>query len=224
VRIPTAKLDVVSDTICPWCYIGKRHLDAALSILAVEGFPIEVHWRPFQLNPNMPKDGVDRRLYRSSKFGSWEKSEVLDAQVTSAGATDGLNFHHELMTRTPNTVASHILVRLAYEIGHAPLQNRIVEALFAAYFTEGRDVGDHAVLAAIGSEAGLDRDSVFAAVADPAREAAVAADEQLARKLRLSGVPSFVLDGHYLFSGARTVGAMVDALREADADWAAANE
>jgi predicted DsbA family dithiol-disulfide isomerase len=141
------RLDIVSDTICPWCYVGKRRLAAALPILEAEGLTFDVAWCPFQLNPTMPREGLDRRAYRSAKFGSWEKSHALDAQVTEAGASAGLVFRHDLMAKTPNTVASHALIHLARETGDAAMQDGVVEALFSAYFTQGLDVGDPAVLA-----------------------------------------------------------------------------
>ncbi len=212
-----SKLEIVSDTICPWCYVGKRHLEAALSVLADEGLTFDVHWRPFQLNPDMPASGLDRRAYRSAKFGSWEKSQALDAQVAAVAAADGLSLRHDLMQRTPNTIASHALVRLADDIGGPALQDRVVEALFAGYFTEGRDIGSLEVLTQIGVGAGLDQGVVVEALADPARRAAVHADEQLARSLHLNGVPSFVMDGRYLFSGAQPAGAMARAFRIASA-------
>jgi predicted DsbA family dithiol-disulfide isomerase len=211
------KLDIVSDTICPWCYVGKRRLEVALPILLAGGLAFELRWRPFQLNPDMPKVGLDRRAYRSAKFGSWEKSLALDAQVAAAGAAEGLEFRHDRMLKTPNTVASHILVGLAYDIGGAALQGRVVEALFAGYFNQGRDVGDPQILADIGAEAGLDRASILSAITDPERTDSVVKDESLARKLHLNGVPSIVLDGRYLFSGARSVPAIVQALRDASA-------
>jgi predicted DsbA family dithiol-disulfide isomerase len=210
-----SKLEIVSDTICPWCYVGKRHLEAALPILLAEGLAFDLRWRPFQLNPDMPKTGLDRRAYRSAKFGSWQKSLALDAQVAEAGAVAGLEFRHDRMLKTPNTVASHILISLSYDVGGAALQDRIVEALFAGYFTQGRDVGDPEILAAIGAGAGMDRAQILAAVADPERSALVLQDESLARKLHLNGVPSIVLDGRYLFSGAQPVSAIVQTLREA---------
>lgn len=213
-------LDVVSDTICPWCFVGKRRLAAALPTLAAEGLAFEIIWRPFQLNPTMPKDGLDRRAYRSAKFGSWEKSQALDAQVAAAGASEGLAFRHDLMERTPNTLAAHALIRLAHDIGGADLQDRIVEALFAAYFTQGRDIGNPAVLADLGAEAGINREKVVAHLADPASGEAVAYDERLARGLGLNGVPSVVLDGRFLFSGAQPTPVMVRALREAVAELA----
>jgi predicted DsbA family dithiol-disulfide isomerase len=211
------RLDIVSDTICPWCYVGKRRLAAALPILEAEGLTFDVTWRPFQLNPTMPREGLDRRAYRSAKFGSWEKSQALDAQVTEAGASAGLVFRHDLMAKTPNTVASHALIRLARETGDAAMQDRVVEALFSAYFTQGLDVGDPAVLADLAEGAGIERSRASAFLSEPASFDAVIDDEKLARGLGLDGVPSFVLGGNYLFSGAQPTSVMVRALREASA-------
>jgi predicted DsbA family dithiol-disulfide isomerase len=216
----TFHLDIVSDTICPWCYVGKRRLAQALPLLAAEGLSFDVTWRPFQLNPDLPKEGLDRRIYRSRKFGSWEKSQALDKQVAEAGRTEGLAFRHDLMAKTPNTLASHALIRFAYTVGGAALQERVVEAVFAAYFTQGRDVGNPDVLADVGEGAGLDRNRVLALLSDSASAKAVVDDEQLARDLGLSGVPSFVLEGQHLFSGAQPVATIVRALREAAAGLA----
>jgi predicted DsbA family dithiol-disulfide isomerase len=207
-------LDIVSDTICPWCYVGKRRLEEAVPILKAEGLTLDVTWRPFQLNPTMPKEGLDRRAYRSAKFGSWEKSQALDAQVAQAG---GSVFRHDLMAKTPNTVASHALIRLAHETGGSAMQDRVVEALFSAYFTQGLDVGNPVVLADLAEGAGIERRRASAFLSDPASLEAVIQDETLARGLGLNGVPSFILDGNYLFSGALPTSAMVRALREASA-------
>lgn len=215
--VPRMRLDIVSDTICPWCYIGKRRFAAALPLLAAEGITFEVHWQPFQLNPDMPTKGIDRRAYRTAKFGSWEKSLALDAQVAAAGQSEGLTFRHDLMARTPNTLASHTLIRLARQEGGFDLQDQMVEALFVAYFTEGRDIGDPAVLTEIAEQAGLERTRTEACLADPANVEAVRHDEQLARRLGLNGVPSVLLEGHYLFSGAHPTPVVVRALREASA-------
>jgi predicted DsbA family dithiol-disulfide isomerase len=212
------RLDIFSDLICPWCYIGKRRLEAALPVLADEGLRFEVTWRPFQLNPAMPAEGLDRRTYRSAKFGSWEKSEALDAQVADAGAGDGIAFRHALMARTPNTVASHALLRFAHGAGGSALQGRLIEALFAAYFTQGRDVGDLSVLADLGAEAGLRRDEVVSYLTDPASRDAVLLEEKLARDLCLNGVPSVAIDGYVLFSGAQPTPAIVRVLRQAAAE------
>ena len=211
-------LDIISDTICPWCYVGKRHLEAALPVLAAEGTHFAITWRPFQLNPDMPQAGVERRQYRTQKFGSWERSLQLDAQIAQAGQEAGLAFRHDLMLRTPNSVASHTLVRMAHEQGGAEMQDRVVEALFAAYFTQGADVGDHAVLTAIAAQAGLDPAAAAERLRDPAARAAVVAEDARARAHGFNGVPSFVLGGYFLWSGAQPADAMVRALRQASAE------
>ena len=211
----TLHLDIVSDTICPWCYVGKAHLAQALPVLAAEGLVFAITWRPFQLNPDMPGEGVDRRMYRTRKFGSWERSQQLDAGVARAAAAAGLPMRHDLMVRTPNTVASHVIMALAHEAGGAALQDRFADVLFVAYFVGGQDVGDVETLATLAADAGLPREDALAALADPARAEAVRRDERLARELRLDGVPSFVLDGRFLFSGAQPASVMVQALRQA---------
>jgi predicted DsbA family dithiol-disulfide isomerase len=157
----TLAIEVISDAICPWCWVAKRRLDRAIAALAPAITPT-VTWRPFELNPEMPKAGVDRRAYRSAKFGSWQRSQALDAQVTAAGRSEGLVFNHDKMERTPNTIDAHRLTRLAGQQGK---QHDVVEGLFAAYFNEGRDVGDPTVLADVGASAGLDRARILAMLA-----------------------------------------------------------
>ena len=149
----TLAIEVISDAICPWCWVAKRRLDRAIAALAPD-ITASVAWLPFELNPEMPKAGVDRRAYRSAKFGSWQRSQALDAQVAAAGRSDGFVFNHDRMERTPNTVDAHRLIWLAGQHGK---QVAVVEGLFAAYFNEGRDVGDATVLAEIGASVGLDR-------------------------------------------------------------------
>lgn len=206
-------LEVVSDTICPWCYIGKRRLETALGAIGAD-IIFEVRWRPFELNPDMPREGLDRKRYRSAKFGSWERSLELDAQVEAAGAADGLDFHHERMNKTPNTVASHVLINLA---GEADLQGDVVEALFRAYFVDGEDVGDVNVLAAIGAKAGLDRTLIDEALANEERRAAVKADARAFSQSGISGVPTVLLNRFSLFSGAQRPALIERALRKAAA-------
>ena len=205
------QLDIVSDTICPWCWIGKRHLAAALPLLAAEGLTFATTWRPFQLNPAMPLGGVDRHTYRTAKFGSWERSQAMDAQVARAGASAGLDFRFDRMLRTPNTIASHVLLRLALDQLGPARQDQLAETLFVAYFNQGADIGDVATLATIGTAAGIDTTSL----SDPAAQEAARAEEAAARRNDLDGVPSFILEGHLLFSGAQPVETMVQALRHA---------
>lgn len=206
------RLQVVSDAICPWCWIGKAHLDAALEILRAEGIVFEVGWLPYQLNPDMPDEGVDRRAYRTQKFGSWERSQQLDAQVAEAGRTAGLAFRHDLMARTPNTVEAHRLIRLAADAG---VQHAVVERLFRAYFQDGKDIGDRAILAAEGSAAGMPEEAIAAFAGGEAARAEVVAESLGLAQAGISGVPSFVLDRHLLFSGAMPAERMAEGLRRA---------
>ena len=204
------RLEIVSDAICPWCWIGKAQLDAALALLAEEGLLFETGWLPFQLNPDMPAEGVDRRAYRTEKFGSWEKSLELDARVADAGRSAGLAFRHDLMARTPNTVEAHRLVKLA-----GPAQHAVVERLFRAYFQEGHDVGEAATLASLGAEAGMAEEALAAfRDTDAGREEVVAESIGLSQA-GISGVPSFLLDRHFLFSGAMPADRIADGLRRA---------
>ncbi len=211
---PARTIDVISDAICPWCWIGKRNLEAALAELAGEGLHFAIRWRPFQLNPDMPPEGVERAAYRARKFGSLEKSRQLDAQVAEAGRAAGLAFRHDLMLRTPNTVAAHRVIRLAESAG---VQDAVVEALFRGYFQEGQDVGDAATLVAIGAGAGLDGAAVAAMLGTEDGRAEVLAEDMAARRGGLDGVPSFLMDRHMLFSGAMPGPRMADAFRRAHA-------
>ncbi len=194
-----SRLDVYSDVICPWCYIGKRHMQVALGRVAAEGHAFTVSWRPFQLNPEMPLDGVARDEYRRAKFGTLERSRELDAQVARAAAEAGLQIRHDLMQRTPNTLAAHRLIQFAAERGR---QDDVVDSLFAAYFVEGRDIGARETLIDIAEGAGLDR-GVVGDFLDSGRLAREVQDEdQAVRQAGLTGVPTFVLERHVLFSGA----------------------
>jgi len=131
-------VDVISDVICPWCFIGKRRLERAVAALH-GSHEVRVRWLPFQLNPQMPKEGVSRREYRTRKFGSWERSQELDAQVAEAGEAEGIHFAFDRMERTPNTLEAHRLIWLADTEG---VQDAVVESLFRAYFTDGRDISN----------------------------------------------------------------------------------
>lgn len=191
-------IEVISDAICPWCWVGKRRLDRALAALSPE-INATVTWKPFELNPDMPKEGLDRRAYRSRKFGSWERSQGLDAQVAAAAKADGLDFHHDRMERTPNTMDAHRLIWLA---GREGKQDAVVEGLFSAYFHEGRDVGASDVLLEVGSAAGLNPARISAMLASYEGLNEVASELDRAGRLRVSGVPTVVVNGRPLFSGA----------------------
>jgi predicted DsbA family dithiol-disulfide isomerase len=206
------RIDVISDAICPWCWIGKAHLDAALEELRGEGLVFQIRWRPFQLNPDMPEEGVERATYRAAKFGSEERARQLDAQVAEAGRAAGLTFRHDLMRRTPNTVAAHRVIRAAEQAG---MQQPVVEALFRGYFQEGQDIGDPATLDAIAAGAGLP--GMAAMLAGEEHRQEVLAEDLAARRGGISGVPSFLMDRHLLFSGAMPGPRMAEAFRQADA-------
>jgi predicted DsbA family dithiol-disulfide isomerase len=204
------RIDIVSDAICPWCYIGKRQLERALAILADEGLRFSVHWNPFQLNPDMPAEGRDRTAYRTWKFGSAEKAAALDQRITEAAAAVGLGFRTDLMTRTPNTIAAH---RTVWFAGQKGVQDAVMEAVFKAYFIEGRDIGDTGVLADCAAASGLERAEVADFLGSDLAAEEMRAADRAAREAGVSGVPSFFLDGYSLFSGAMPAETIADALR-----------
>jgi predicted DsbA family dithiol-disulfide isomerase len=209
-----ARLDIISDAICPWCYIGKRQLERAMALIDPAALRLEVHWRPYQLNPDMPQAGLPRAEYRARKFGA-AKAAGLDQRITEAAAAVGLAFRTDLMTRTPNTVAAHRLAWWAERLGGAALQDRIIEAMFRAYFVEGLDVGDHGVLAALAASAGMAADAATAFLAGSEGRDAVVAEDAAARAAGLNGVPTFAMEGHVLFSGAVPAETMAEAFLSA---------
>lgn len=209
---PTGRrIDIVSDAICPWCYIGKRQLERALPMLEQEGLRFSVHWNPFQLNPDMPKEGRDRMAYRAQKFGSVEKARELDERVANAAAAVGLSFRPDLMLRTPNTLDAH---RLIWFAGREGVQDPVMEAVFAAYFTQGRDIGDRDVLADCAVNGGVDRSSAAEFLASDLAAKEMLAADRAAREAGVNGVPSFFLDGYGLFSGAMPAETIAEALRK----------
>ena len=205
-----SRIDIVSDAICPWCYIGKRQLERALAALAADRLHFAVHWNPFQLNPDMPREGVDRAVYRAAKFGDAARARALDERIVEAAANVGLAFRPDLMTRTPNTLDAH---RLVYFAGEQGVQDAVAEALFAAYFTRGRDIGQQATLVDCAIEAGLDGREVAAFLASDKAGPEILAADRAVRKAGVEGVPAFFLDGYGLFSGAVPAERMAEALR-----------
>jgi predicted DsbA family dithiol-disulfide isomerase len=198
-------IEVASDVVCPWCYIGKRRLEKALALLGGEVQP-EIRWLPFQLNPEMPKEGISREDYRKAKFGSIERSRGLDARVAAEGEGEGIAFAFERMQRTPNTTAAHQLIDLAQKQGRG---TPVVDALFKAYFEQARDIGDAAVLAEIASGAGV---TGWPQQADGKQ---VAALEEDVRNLGISAVPTFILNRKLGVSGAHPPEALAQAIQEA---------
>ncbi|MCP5114329.1 MAG: DsbA family oxidoreductase [bacterium] len=202
---------VISDVVCPWCYVGKRRLEIAFGQLS-EPPSVVVQWLPFQLNPAMPAEGVDRNAYRQAKFGSIEKSTELDARLVSVGKEVGIEFRFDLIERTPNTFDAHRLVWAAAKQGS---QNALVERLFRAYFVEGRDVGGSEVLIEIAETEGIEG----AAKLFESEESVDRVKQELdiARGLQVQGVPFFVFGRRLSVSGAQTPEVLLAAFQEAAA-------
>ena len=192
------KIEVASDVICPWCYIGKKRLEKALVLL--EEKP-QVRWLPFQLNPDMPKEGVPRAEYRKAKFGSLERSKQLDARVIAEGKGEGIDFAFDRIERTPNTSAAHRLIALAEN------QNAVVDALFRAYFEEAKDIGDAQVLAEIAAQCGVK------GWPDQAHD--VSGLEEEVRGMGISAVPTFIFERRSGVSGAYPAETLAAAIKEA---------
>jgi len=207
---PTLTIDVVSDVICPWCFIGKRRLEKALKLL---GDPpgVAVSWKPFQLNPQMPAGGIERRAYRTAKFGSWEQSQALDAKLATAGADESIVFAFDRMARTPNTLDAHRLIWLAGKLG---VQDAVVERMFQGYFEEGLDLNDRQVLVRLAVEAGIPAAAAERLRAGDEGTADVLREEVRYKSLGVSGVPSFFVNGAAVISGAVAPAMLADALRQ----------
>jgi predicted DsbA family dithiol-disulfide isomerase len=190
------KIAVISDVVCPWCYLGKRRLERALEETGVEA---EVTWLPYELNPDMPAEGMARAEYRTRKFGA-ERSAELDAQMQERGADEGVTFAFDKMTRTPNTRRAHALIAKAGETG---LANAMAEELFRAYFEDGADVGDTEILVASATSVGMDEATARAIIDDEAIKQEVAALEARATQMGVSGVPFFIIEEKFAVSGAQ---------------------
>jgi predicted DsbA family dithiol-disulfide isomerase len=190
------KIAVISDVVCPWCYLGKRRLERALEETGIEA---EVTWLPYELNPDMPAQGMPRADYRARKFGA-ERGAELDAQMRERGEDEGVTFAFDRMTRTPNTRRAHALIAKAGEMG---LANAMAEELFRAYFEEGADVGDTATLVSAATGVGMDEATARAILDDEAIHREVAALEARAAQMGVSGVPFFIIDEKFAVSGAQ---------------------
>ena len=194
------KLDIISDPVCPWCYIGKANLDRALE--RVGDHPFEIEWHPFQLNPDMPVGGADRRTYLEAKFGGKAQAVAAYARVTEMGAAAGLVFNFEAVERAPNTLNAHRLIHWA---GVEARQSQVVTALFRAYFTDGRDIGDAEVLADLADSAGMDGAVVARLLASDADVADIQARDRHSREMGVTSVPTFIVDHRHAVPGAQPV-------------------
>jgi len=190
-------IDIYSDVICPWCYIGKRRLERTLAERPQNG--LTLHWRAFQLNPDMPAQGMDRQLYLQLKFGSAASAERIYREIKAVGDEEDLAFAFDTIRRTPNTIECHRLIRFA---GMHGCQDAVVEALFRAYFLAGEDIGAPEVLLSVAESAGLDAAETQAFLDSDLEAQAVRTEDLEARRTGLQGVPTFIINGKYSLSGA----------------------
>ena len=206
-------IEVYSDVICPWCYVGKRRLERALEQWN-GSVPVRISWRPFQLNPAMPQQGMDRRQYLEAKFGGADAARSIYSQVETAGAGEGISFAFDRIARTPNTFTAH---RLIWFAEHHGKQDAMVETLFRYYFLEGRDIGDLESLSQAAASTGFDRAVIDALLTGDEGVDAVKTEETAGRRLGISGVPYFVLNGTHALSGAQPPEQFLVAFRQIEA-------
>jgi predicted DsbA family dithiol-disulfide isomerase len=201
-------IDIVSDVVCPWCYIGKRNLEAALATLPAND--IEVRWRPYQLDPTIPPEGIARRAYLERKFGA--RVDEIYARVAAAGREAGLELAFDRIERSPNTLDAHRLIRWSQSAGK---QNEIVEQLFRSFFIEGRDIGERGILIETASEAGMEPELVARLLDGEADKESVREEIATAQRLGVTGVPFFIFAGHFGMSGAQSAEVLAGAINKA---------
>lgn len=192
-------IDVFSDPICPWCFIGKRRMEKALEQGGLAG-KVSIRWRAFQLNPGMPAAGMDRQSYLTLKFGGGERAAQIYDAIRDTGKKVGIPFDFGRIKRTPNTVKAHRLIRYAARSGR---DGAMVEALFRRYFLDGEDIGDSEVLAAVAEECGLDGATVRGWLAGDEETDTVQEEHDFAVSMNIDGVPCFVVEGRYAVVGAQ---------------------
>lgn len=210
---PKLHLDVIVDVVCPWCFLGKRRLDAAIAEL--NDLDIEVRYRPFQLDPSIPAEGIEREEYVIGKFGSADALDEAHARLFALGADVGITYAFDLIEKTPNTLDAHRLVRWAAEEG---LGDPMIERLFSLFFEEGADLTSTETLVAAAEEIGLDGDEVTMKIEDGADLEAVKADIAHAGRMGITGVPAVIVENKFAISGAQTSEVLVDALRRIAAE------
>jgi len=217
-RWDSMRIDIYSDTVCPWCYLGKRRFE--LAVAARPQYEPRVIWRPFELNPDLPAEGVDRAAYLAGRIGAPERVAEADAELKRQGEASGIGFRFDLIEGVPNTRRSHLLMAHAARCG---LQTPVMDRVMRAYFEEGGDIGDIEVLVRLGVEAGLSEYETRSALILRAGQDGVIAAERHAAVLGITGVPTFVFDGQYTISGAQEVGTLARVLDQV-ADLAAARD
>jgi predicted DsbA family dithiol-disulfide isomerase len=192
------RIDIYSDIVCPWCFIGKRRLERALD--AREETSVAINWHPFQLNADMPVSGMSMERYLVAKFGSPERAENVYATISRAGHSERIGFNFEAITRMPNTIQGHRLIRFAGQHGR---DSAVVEALFQAFFIDGEDIGADETLTRIAARCGLEARDVAHYLAGAEDHDAVCAEDLRARRMGIKAVPSFIINGAYAISGAQ---------------------
>ena len=203
------RIDVVSDVVCPWCFIGKRRLEKALALAS--DVPVEVHWRPYFLNDWIPPEGISREQYLTTKFGSPERYQGIAQRVRAAAAEEGLDYAVDKISRQPNTRDAHRLIRWAEGIGKAAdMKQRLMDL----YFTEGADLSNRAVLVQAAADVGLDPEDVRAALDSDKDIAEIDQEVEAAKEAGIQGVPCFILDGKYAISGAQAPEALAQAIEQ----------
>lgn len=207
-------VEIYSDMVCPWCFIGKRRWEQAIETAGYANH-VQATWRPFQLNPTMPKSGMDRRTYLEAKFGGPEARRAIEERLAKAGEPDGIAFAFDRIARTPNTFEAHRLMWFAQQ--HKK-QDDLAEGLFHAYFSEGCDIGDGQTLVDIAVAIGLDRETTRQFLASDQGVEEVRAEEAAGHRLGIRAVPYFVLNGTYAISGAQPPDIFVSALQKAEVD------
>jgi len=209
------RIDVVSDVVCPWCFIGKRRLEKALALAS--DVPVEVHYRPYYLNEWIPAEGMSRDEYLTTKFGSPERYKGIAQRVQAAAAAEGLVYAVDSISRQPNTRDAHRLIRWAEGIGKAPdMKQRLMDL----YFTEGADLSNEAVLVQAAADVGLDPEDVRAALDSDKDIAEIEQEVNAAKEAGIQGVPCFMLDGKYAISGAQEPEALAQAIQQVSAQAA----
>ena len=203
-------IEVVSDVVCPWCYVGKRRLEAALARSGDSG--VAVRWRPFQLDPTIPSEGLDRRAYMRAKFRDDTRLAEVHARLRAVGAEVRIDFDFEAISRSPNTLDAHRLIRWAAASG---VQDEVVERLFSAYFEHGRDIGDRSVLAEIAGECGMDVEALERRFAGEDDVATIRAEIAEAQEIGVTGVPFFIFASRFAVSGAQSAEVLARAIKSA---------
>ena len=211
---PSLKIDVVSDIVCPWCFIGKRKLEVALAELdkSEPALDVEVRWHPFQLNPDLPADGISRASYVEQKFGGTARAAQIYARVTSAGEAVGIPFRFDRIERQPNTLDGHRLVAWAQRQRDA---TPLVERLFSAFFLEGRRVDDRGELARVAAESGWSQQEALAMLESRAMHEEIESESREARDVGIQGVPFFIFNGSIAVSGAQDPARLLEAVAAA---------